>query len=221
MDKNRAPILECLAVASLLVMAATVIFVLFPSMQSSDTAAWVQAVGSVVAIGVAVWLPHRQHKQDLEREKQREQEEVRSMLNSLRDEMSNLWDAFETKIGQDLANSQAGTAFEYFWPAPDRPFVIYDACVDRVGKIQDDRLRQLIIITYARAMGLVYSFKMNNLLVEKHERASTLANQTMRTADMTAAMQAHTVLRKYGDGLRSSRMEVKAHVEALLEAMPK
>lgn len=75
MEKRRISALEIIATVALIVIAATVVVLFFfPSfkcdpgkceaMKSEVIAAWVQAVGSIIALGIAIWIPANQRKHD-------------------------------------------------------------------------------------------------------------------------------------------------------------
>lgn len=57
-------ILEVIVAVALTVIAFTVVILLFPSMKGEVAAAWIQAIGSIVAIGVAIAIPAVQRKKD-------------------------------------------------------------------------------------------------------------------------------------------------------------
>lgn len=190
-----------------------------PVLGSEAAAAWIQAVGSLVAIGVAIWVSYWQHERQQLRDREREDEEVSNMLFSLRDEIEVLWQITEQKVGIALCKSPPGTAFLYKWPVPDSPFVVYDGYKDRIGKVRDHELRKLIVVTYARAMALLQSFKMNNVLVEDYDSADFLAKQAPSPAHASNVLSCLTLLNTYGDQLRNSRRDLEVCVHALLKAI--
>lgn len=49
----------------------------------SSSAAWVQAIGSVIAIGVAIWVPWRQHQLQADHERQKDDLKARAMANAI------------------------------------------------------------------------------------------------------------------------------------------
>lgn len=66
MRRTNIPILEITAATSLAVIAFTVALLLFPTMNSEVAAAWVQAIGSIVAIVAAFLIPMYQHQKNRE-----------------------------------------------------------------------------------------------------------------------------------------------------------
>lgn len=189
------------------------------NLSSSEWAAWVQAVGSVAAILVAVGVSYLQHWAQERRDRRREAQDVENMLYSIQDEIEVLREGFNEKIGMSLMQSARGTAFLWSWPAPERPFVVYEGCKDKLGKIEEHGLRRLIIVTYARAEGLLQDFRTNNALIEKHDRANHAWQQTPIPENQSASTQTKWVLDQYGDKIRDSYTEVDTYVKQLITAL--
>lgn len=70
-----------------------------------DAPAWVQAIGSVLAILAAVGLSMSQHRNDLKRDALNERAAVNRLLIGLRDEIAITMQAFQLSAGQDIAKS--------------------------------------------------------------------------------------------------------------------
>ncbi|QAU33117.1 hypothetical protein [Janthinobacterium sp. 17J80-10] len=221
MSNTTSRTLEIIAATALTAVAFTVLILLFPTMKSSDVASWVQALGSIAAIGIAIWVSHHQHEKQVERDCMRDEADELSMLHSLRDEITSLWDIFELRVGQQLANDPDGTAFLSEWPIQESPFAVYDACVDRIGKIKNHVIRQKIIVTYAYASGLISSFKGNNQMIQKFDAVQALADQTNSMNDIARSAHLLQQLQAYADAIRESRIEVEKMVADLLSHLPK
>jgi len=137
-------------------------FFRYPIEHSSDVAAWVQAVGSVGAIIIAIWVFHRQYL-DTER---RSQDEVRAFVHAVREEVNAIWDGYTSGARNQLLALQENQPFNLIFPATTEAFTVYNRASSQVGKVDDEELRRLIIVTYAKAKGLIYSFQLNNQLVK-------------------------------------------------------
>lgn len=70
----------------------------------SDVAAWGQAIGSVVAILIAVWIYHCQCR-DTER---RSQDEVRAFVQAIREELKFIWEAYNSDARKSLLDVVQG-----------------------------------------------------------------------------------------------------------------
>jgi len=135
----------------------------------SDWPGWVQAIGSVCAILAAVWVSYDQHMKARQRDADKETQEIKNILKSLRDELAVTAEGFAQNMGALLDASNDDEPFEFEWQPAEKPFVIFDACASQIGKIENDDLRRDVIRTYAQARGLLLSLKMNTLLREKVE----------------------------------------------------
>ncbi|WP_027818861.1 hypothetical protein [Paraburkholderia bannensis] len=155
LDQWQAPLF------ALFVVICGAAFFHWPIEHSSDVAAWVQAVGSVGAIIIAVWVFHRQYL-DAER---RSQDEVHAFVQAIREEVSAVWEGYSTGARNRLLAVQENQFFNALFPVTTEAFTVYNRTSSQVGKVDDEELRRLIIVTYAKAKGLIYSFQLNNHLV--------------------------------------------------------
>jgi predicted histidine transporter YuiF (NhaC family) len=85
-----------------------------PPSQSQDIAAWVQAFGSVGAILVAVWVSYEQHRKQEAHERQREVDEERGLLKSLRSEIETLMAIAHARVGKAIVTSSPGTGLRTY-----------------------------------------------------------------------------------------------------------
>lgn len=186
---------------------------------SSEAAGWVQAIGSIAAIGVAIWVSHRQHEKEKERSSEDDKIELVNMLRSIRDEISVVTEEFAANSGKQLFEGAEGTAYMFKVPLGDRNFPIYEAYVEKIGKIPHEDLRRLIVIAYGRALGVVQGLKMNNALVEKFEDADYLARVMNDDVHKGLRQRTLAVLEEYGDTLRADYRKAQSCVEELLKAL--
>lgn len=189
--------------------------------QSADWPAWVQAIGSILAIFVAIAVSYWQNWQQVEREKQKEAQEVDNILRGIRDEVQVLWLEYMKKIGCHLLATEVGQPFRRTWPGPENPFFVYDGCKGSIGKIADHEQRRRIIVTYALAQGLLLSYRFNSAMLERFEVAQRRYCETNLPADEEIVRQISLELATYGDALRESHEEVASCIDELLEALPK
>lgn len=141
----------------------------WPAWPGADGAAWVQAIGSVVAILVAVWVARDQHAKAETRSAKAEMDEVRNFLAGIREELHANWLVYMINIGNTVAETKPGAAIEWTWPIPDNPFKVYGATVAVLGRVPEDELRKAIVATYIVAGGLLQTWKMHNTLREARD----------------------------------------------------
>jgi len=102
----------CLSVAIAILLFLFPIPEIWIPKDSSDLAAWFQAIGSILAIGIAVLIPYVQHK------KSEEKEVVVAVLHAIT--MSECLRVLDEKLSKlSLACS------EYIWDAPGSPEVTF------------------------------------------------------------------------------------------------
>ena len=178
--------------------------------------AWVQAIGSVFAIGAGVWVFHAQNKAAIKRAKNDEETAEMHLLRSLRDEVDVLVEIFTKRNGKLLSESKRGTPFSYKIPTAERTFVVYESCVGLLGKIQNDDLRRLIIVGYGRAQGFRSSIGMNNSIIERLEQDEHLALVYGDEVHKRRYEATRQVANRYGDSLRDIYAETLECVQKLM-----
>ncbi|MFM0272383.1 hypothetical protein PQQ59_17475 [Paraburkholderia aspalathi] len=151
-----------------------------PADTSEAVAAWVQAVGSVGAILVAVWVAHRQYEQTRQLELERaaadtakEQAETVAFVQAMRHEIQVIWDEYED-IRNALHNTPPTGFFGSVVPLGTDSLIVYNHTPDRVGKIDDEALRALIVRTYTGLRGHLNSLRQSNALLDDYEQFYTL-----------------------------------------------
>jgi hypothetical protein len=219
MNKFRFPVLEAVATTAILSIAVTVALLLFPALKSEASAAWVQAIGSIGAILVAIWVSAEQQRKQGLREAEREEAEVDGMLRSVRSEIETMLEAVHERVGKALEGSAPGSRFDTSYPIADEPFRVYYGLIPKLGMIKGDQLRKRIVATYAHAHGLVMTFQYNNELILRYNAALVRA-RSEKLSDVGDLESAELTLRTYGDGLRSIYSETKSQAHKLLAMLP-
>ncbi|MGE8519722.1 MAG: hypothetical protein ACN6OK_05715 [Alcaligenes faecalis] len=134
-------------------------------------AAWVQAVGSIGAIVVAIYVLHKQKNDMFEAGVKAEDMSETRLLMALRTEITVRRDQYMERIGGIIASGQFREMGVFEWECPDNPFPIYTAMCKDLGLLKDDELRALVIQTYAEMEGLVYSIRIvRNVLADADEK---------------------------------------------------
>lgn len=132
----------------------------------ADWPGWLQAIGSVWAILVAVWVSWQQAEAHERREKQRESDELRSLLRLVRTEISLMFERAAETFGNDLDKLSPGEPYLTHLPVPADPFKIYNALLPKLGIVHDDVTRDQIVRAYRFAHGLFLSIHLNNRLID-------------------------------------------------------
>lgn len=108
-----------------------------------------------------------------------------------------------------------------FWPITQDYFTIYNTNAFFIGKIKDHDLRKQIVATYAKARGLIDSFRMNNELVQKWEYTAALAQESQLPIHQSNAQARHQSLGRYSAALKNRHFELKTMVSELLRRLRK
>lgn len=178
--------------------------------------AWVQAVGSVLAILSAVWIPWQQSESTREAEELREQEAVRGMLRSIRAEIESALSYTKMEIGKALNAQRPGEAIRDIFPVAENSFPIFDAFIPRLCAIPNDDLRENIVSTFAVARGFVLTVRFHNELGNALNEAEIRARQAPSFESNVALMQAQQNLASYSSDLRHHYTVTRNAAEALI-----
>ncbi|WP_153065790.1 hypothetical protein [Achromobacter xylosoxidans] len=191
----------------------------WPYSDGQTWAAWVQAVGSIGAILVAVWVAYDQHKKTGRRVVEERTTEVRNVLAGLRDELEVLWGLYMRQVGTAVEASLPGTIIPMWWPAPEDPFTVYKSVVGKIGCVENDTLRRSIIATYALASGLLLTFQAHNRFFDEGVAAMKRANEEPCAKNQNLQAEAVDEWISYDDQLRTQHSETKRSLDETLQLL--
>jgi hypothetical protein len=140
--------------AGVLVVALILAYVI-SGPYGQTVAAWVQAIGSIAAIGGAAWLAQGQVRQS----RIDDMEETRAFIQGVVVELTVVWNDYTSTLGQRLRNTADGEILLLQAGPRNRVFVIYPNNSARLGKVKDAELRRLIVDVYTRAENILHAFK--------------------------------------------------------------
>ena len=211
--------------------AALVVTGLGQGLGKSDWAAWVQAVGSIFALGVAIAVSAYQNSEQKKHVDQanahQEQRDAKANANALkglllgiRAELMTSLEAVEANIGVDLEASRPGEAFRYSFLVSENSFPVYLAMLPSFHLIPDHSLRVRIVRTYGVAKSLILTFQTNNNLLDAFDTAYDIAMKSGLDADRHVADAKDRSLIAYGGQLRTRYSVTKSEVLALLAILP-
>lgn len=112
---------------------------------SPQWAAWVQAIGSVLAILVAVGVAWHQGESQRRREDERALNDGNALLRCLRADMTSHLEQVHTGFSPIINATGPGQPVLSMFPVPEDPFSMYNALLPKLGIIQDDNLRVQIV----------------------------------------------------------------------------
>jgi hypothetical protein len=175
----------------------------------ADTAGIIQGIGSLTAIGAAVWIYAKQYRD----KRADDEDETRAFAQAVRDEVGAVWLSYNEAVGPSLRAVKEGDAFNRLIPDLASSLIIYPNASARLGKIDDSALRKLIVTAYTGLLGHFSSMDVNNRLVmdlDQLERTYWQADRELMRKKTYDALYA------YAQGLKQSDGELKDKVTAML-----
>jgi hypothetical protein len=180
-------------------LAIVILFAAFnakPMGSAADIAAWVQGVGSLLAIGAAVWIYAKQ----LADKRTDDEAETVAFVQAMRHEIQVIWDEYED-IRATLHKTPKSGFFSSVVPLNTDSLIVYSQTPERVGKIDDEALRVLIVRTYTGLRGHLNSLRQNNALVEDFEEFYILHKADDRP---TLQQRKHSIMQEYTASLKKA-----------------
>lgn len=175
----------------------------------ADIAGIIQGIGSLAAVGAAVGIYARQYRD----KKVDDENETRAFVEAIREEVQAAWDGYCIEIHPALQALPDGQHLDVIYPVLTETFTIYNNGASIVGRIGDDKLRSMIVKTYALAKSMIYSFQLNNSMLTEYKQLSLLYRQP----DRDAVLAAHAnVLRNYAAKLKERDQWITQATAALL-----
>jgi hypothetical protein len=166
-----------------------------------DLPTWVQAVGSIAAILVAVWVSSDQTKQQRQRDDQREADEIEGVIRCIKAEVQTSLKYMSREVLPALEHVSSGDPIRFEFRLPEYPFPIFDALIPKLGMLPT-LLRQQMIHTYAQAKSLAITTSVHNDLAEAFELVEIRFNAKPPLASINELGGALQALTRYGDTLR-------------------
>ena len=109
-----------------------------------------QLICVIVGFAVGYYFQRRDKKSD-------EKKQIESFLNSIKTEISSIWERYYEVVGKSIENSNQNEGFASYYPIFDNYFIVYDNNTNLIGKL-DKELSQVLVKTYIMAKGLKDSF---------------------------------------------------------------
>lgn len=208
--------LIALGIAAILVLVCARLFI---SPATFDWPAWVQAVGSISAILVAVWVSSDQVNQQRLRDEAKDQAELTGVLRSLAAEVETTLEYSAKHVETAFGTIPSGLPVGFTFPLPEYPFPIFDALIPKLGVIPDDGLQRNVIHTYALAKSVAMTVLHHNTLVA--ELAAIEARQRENPSETAVReVQLKTIqLTLYSTALGQAIGPLKVELQTLLDAL--
>jgi hypothetical protein len=181
---------------------------------SSGVGALIGSALTLAGAYVAHWLEKRESAR-------KDADHLLGLLQAIHDEIETLWEGYIGSIGAQAEALRENTPVLLFWPITQDYFTIYNTNAFFIGKIKDHDLRKQIVATYAKARGLIDTYRMNNDLVQKWEYAHLLSQESQNPIHQTNAQARYQSLIQYASEIKKRHVELKAMVSELLRRLRK
>lgn len=184
-----------------------------PTSNEALSAALGAVIGGAFAV-LGVYLAYRSQR------KARQQDDKEAGLNflaAIREELKANLDLYAATVRRALLITPDGDAFLHTWPIGESPFPVYAANCGSIGLVQDASLRSDIVRIYVLAMGLVSTYRFNNILIERFEHFDFLSRTNQSPEVMSQAQRLHMQLAEYAPGLRERDAIVFAAGQQLIQ----
>lgn len=168
-----------------------------------DLPAWVQAVGSIAAILVAVWVSSDQTRQQRQRDDQREADEIEGVIRCIKAEVQTSLKYMSREVLPALEHVSPGDPIRFEFRLPEYPFPIFDALIPKLGMLPA-LLRHQMIHAYAQAKSLAITTSVHNDLAETFDLVEIRFNAEPPLASIGELTGALRALTSYGNTLRTA-----------------
>lgn len=148
---------------------------------NSMVASWVQALGSVGAILIAVYVLREQQKHFLEAEERRLVEAESRLLLSLHTEIDLRWAQYMDRLGSKIESGEIRNMGLIEWRTPENPFPVYSAACSDLGVIRDHSILALVIKTYAELESLLLT---SHMLIDLIKEADSQYSEDLTEEDV-------------------------------------
>jgi hypothetical protein len=178
-------------------------------------------IGALVGSALTLFAAYLSHRWEVSKQKKEDARTLMGVLQAVHDEIETLWDLYIDGIGHELEALPNGQGLRIYYPVTQQYFTIYTTNALFIGRIRDNDLRKLIVTAYSKARGLIDSYRLNNDLLQKHERAHWFFLQTNNPVHQAAATGYLQAVVNYASTLKRLHDDVKSQAQDLLHALRK
>lgn len=172
---------------------------------------WIQGVGSVEAILVAVWVAWHQSKMQADAAEKNANAELAALLRSFRAEVQFHLENYTRIAGEAIESSAEGEQLRFTVPGGGHNFVTFAALTPRLGAIVEVDVRKQILTAYMTLNSFIELLRYNNDLVRRMREAlddGEVANpQTMKA------------LTNCGNSIRGSWEKTKRELRGAIDVL--
>lgn len=132
------------------------------------------AFGGLIAALSSLLAVKKQAKFTRQIDKERLDNEVEGVIQSIYDEIETVYGGYIQSIGRFVEELKPGGSLMVHYHVSEDYFTIFNSNAVLIGKIDNSELRSLIVNTYTKGKMLLDSFRLNNDILSRYEHQSIL-----------------------------------------------
>lgn len=175
----------------------------------ADIAGIIQGIGSLAAVGAAVWIYAKQYSD----KKADDENETRAFVQAVKHEIGAIWNRHAQRTGNVLTELPDGAMLPGLLLVTQSNFFVYANAADRVGRIDDEVMRNSLITIYALLRDYFSGIELSNHLFQETERfRNSYTGQDIAT-EMAQKRFAMAILAR---SLKKSHIELERNIPDLM-----
>ena len=170
--------------------------------------------GGLALLGVII-----AHCLTARKEENNRKEEIRALVQSIKDEATTMWGIYMEGVGNRLEVHAEGEPFDVYFPVTQEYFTVYTSNAFRLGMIRNNELRKNIIEAYSLGRSLIDTYRMNNELVRAYRNNLWLFQiaNTQIYRDLAEASKRDLIT--YSSSLKLRHNSFKEKVNGLIDSL--
>lgn len=158
-------------------------------------------LGGIISYKSVMDAQEKAHKNTIQRNEQKQREELQAFLHSIHTEINKLADLYEEVVGKFLFKMRNATPpleaedVGFYFVSGQDYFTIYHQNAPMLGSIKDDSFRSLIVSTYSKAKQLLDGHSFHNMVIKDFNTFRILSEETSNPIYKSRELQSLEILR--------------------------
>jgi len=177
-------------------------------------------IGALLGGGLAIlgsWLANSQaHKNELKTRQIEQQDQLKGFYQALKTEINVLWERYMWGMGNRVEQIVEGQYIDIYYPVTQEYFVNYKTNAHLIGQIPEQQLKEMIVMIYIKAQGLIDSYRLNNHFNEQHDHWRWMSAETNNPLHIQHAQAMEHCLIEYATPIKELHYELKDSIPKLI-----
>ena len=158
------------------------------------------------------------------RENEKDHRQTIASLKAMRAELKTIWVAYMKGPGKEIeeriSSLDAKKPLGRYPAIPDSFFTVYSNNAPVLGKLEDDRLTESIVLAYQRMIGLFGAIELNNEFHKEVSHSAVSSNENVRAMQALYQQEFHKKrLNALADELEVRHQQIKPEMEKLFNSI--